>query len=250
MTQPTEPSSALLERVRKLLAQAEGEGVTQPEAEAFTERAADLMAKYGIDRAKLAADRPETDRQTSRIIDVKNPWGNVRAHLLAGLATAMRCQCVMLSHEGEGARIHVFGYTSDIERTDMLYTSILLQMGRAFLPGGRPLPVPEGIRSVRAWNRSWLLGYVTAVLHRVKTAEARVTDAAKNETAGGKSTELVLADRSLVVRRALKEAYPVTRSSRTTYSGRGFGAGHAEGQRADIGHGRVGNSQPALGRRP
>jgi hypothetical protein len=251
MPQRTEPSSSLLDRVRKLLAQAEGEGVTQPEAEAFTARAAELMARHGIDRAKLAADRPETDRPGSRVIDVRNPWAKVRAHLLAGLAGAMRCQCVLLSVPAgqEGARVHVFGYASDLERTDILYTSLLLQMGRAFLPGGRALAVPEGVRSVRAWHRSWLLGYVTAVITRVQAAEARVTGAAKDETtAGGKSTALVLADRSVVIRRDLEEAYPVTRRTRITYSGRGYTDGYAQGQRADIGNARLGNNQNALSR--
>src|SRR5262250_3153851 len=58
----SDPPSALLDRVRKLLAKAEAEGVTPPEAEALTAKAAELMARYGIDRARLAAARPETDR--------------------------------------------------------------------------------------------------------------------------------------------------------------------------------------------
>ena len=51
----SDPPSALLDRVRKLLAKAEAEGVTPPEAEALTAKAAELMARYGIDRARLAA---------------------------------------------------------------------------------------------------------------------------------------------------------------------------------------------------
>ena len=116
-----EPSGTLLERVRKLLAKAEGDGVTPAEAEALTEKAATLMAKYGIDRALLAAARPDTDKPANRLIDVPNPWADVRAHLLAGLVTAMRCQCVLLPATG-GRRVHVFGYQSDLERAEMLYT--------------------------------------------------------------------------------------------------------------------------------
>ena len=78
-----DPPSALLDRVRKLLAKAEAEGVTPPEAEALTAKAAELMARYGIDRARLAASEPGTDRPGSRIIDIANPWAQVRAHLLA-----------------------------------------------------------------------------------------------------------------------------------------------------------------------
>src|SRR5713226_2704931 len=101
----SDPPSALLDRVRKLLAKAEAEGVTPPEAEALTAKAAELMARYGIDRARLAASRPDTDRPGSRIIDIANPWAQVRAHLLAGLAGAMRCQCVHLQHH-QARRAH------------------------------------------------------------------------------------------------------------------------------------------------
>jgi hypothetical protein len=49
------------DRVRKLLAKAEADGVTPPDAEALTAKAAELMAWAGIDQALLAAARPETD---------------------------------------------------------------------------------------------------------------------------------------------------------------------------------------------
>ena len=238
-----DPPSALLDRVRKLLAKAEAEGVTPPEAEALTAKAAELMARYGIDRARLAASRPETDRPGSRVIDIANPWAQVRAHLLAGLAGAMRCQCVLLSTTRPGARIHVFGYASDLERTDILYTSLLLQMAR----GLAVAVVPPGVRSVRAWRRSWLLGFVTAVVTRVRSAEDRAATSAESETRGGPSTALVLADRAVVIRQQLEHAYPVTRRTRITYSGRGYGAGYAQGQRADIGNPRLKTAQ-ALGR--
>ena len=215
---PSEPPSALLDRVRKLLAKAEAEGVTPPEAEALTAKAAELMARYGIDRARLVG---------------------VRAHLLAGLAGAMRCQCVLLHTSGPGARIHVFGYASDLERADILYTSLLLQMAR----GLAAAVIPDGVRSARAWRRSWLLGFVTAVITRVRSAEERAAESADGETPTGPSTALVLADRAVVIRRQLEQAYPVTRKTRITYSGRGYTAGFAQGQRADIGNARLGRAR-------
>jgi hypothetical protein len=231
----SDPPSALLERVRKLLAKAEDEGVTPPEAEALTAKAAELMARYGIDRARLAASKPDTDRPDSRVIDIANPWAQVRAHLLAGLAGAMRCQCVLLSTDRPGARVHVFGYASDLERADILYTSLLLQMAR----GLAVAVVPAGVRSPRAWRRSWLLGFVTAVIARVRSAEERAATVADADARPGPSTALVLADRAVVIRRQLEDAYPVTRRTRVTYSGRGYGAGYAQGQRADIGQTRL-----------
>ncbi len=76
-----------LDRVRKLLAKAEDDGCTPEEAEALTAKAAELMARYGIDRALLGALRTETDRQ---------------------LATALRCQCILLTRREPGSRVHVY----------------------------------------------------------------------------------------------------------------------------------------------
>ncbi len=93
----TDAPDRSLDRVRKLLAKAEAEGVTPQEAQALTAKAAELMAKYGIDRALLAATQPETDAPSSRIVALDRPWNRVKAHLLCGLGAAMRCQCVLLT---------------------------------------------------------------------------------------------------------------------------------------------------------
>src|SRR5215467_14595216 len=233
----SERPDALLGRVRKLLVKAEADGVTQAEAQALTAKAAELMAKYGIDRALLAARRPETDHPADRVIDIGNPWARVQAHLLCGLAATLRCQCVILPRSGPGSRIHVFGFASDIERTDVLYTSVLIQMWQG-LAATQP---PVWAQSPRAWRRSWLLGFATAVVARVRAAEEgaakRATDAASGD---GRSAALVLADRTEVIDAALRAAYPVIRRSRVTYSGSGYGSGYAQGQRADIGTARLG----------
>jgi uncharacterized protein DUF2786 len=233
----TEAPDKLLDRVRKLLAKAEDESCTPPEAEALTAKAAELMAKYGIDRALLAAARPETDVPSSRMVDIYNPWGRVRAHLLCGLGAALRCQCIMLTPPSGGLKIHLFGYESDLERADLLYTSVLIQMWHGLVAA----PVPERSRSPRAWRRSWLLGFAAAVIGRVREAEERAAQQAGRDAPAGEASKaaLVLADRSVVIRAAVQREYPVTRTARMTYSGSGYGAGYAQGQRADIGTRRV-----------
>gem|GEM_PF-346749 len=231
-----EAAAALLDRVRKLLTKAESDGVTAAEAEALTAKAAELMAKYGIDRALLAARRPETDRPADRKIDIDNPWARVQAHLLCGLAATLRCQCVLLPRQGPGTRIHIFGFASDIERTDVLYTSLLLQMWQGLVAA----QVPGWSRSPRAWRRSWLLGFISAVVSRVRAAEQAATSRATSPAAAeGERMTLVLADRRQVIMRNIEHAYPVTRKTQMTYSGSGYGAGYSEGQRADIGSARL-----------
>jgi hypothetical protein len=118
-------------------------------------------------------------------------------------------------------------------------------------PGG-PTGAGPDRASPRAWRRSWLLGFGAAVITRVKEAEqAAAARAGQAPPAAetGKSTALVLADRSLVIRAAVQREYPVTRQARTTYSGTGYGAGYEKGQRADLGTRRVTRpaSSPQLG---
>jgi hypothetical protein len=223
----------LLDRVRKLLAKAEDDGCTLAEAEALTAKAAELMARYGIDRALLGALRPETDSVGDRVFDLDNPWAAVKAHLLAGLASALRCQCILLSRREPGSRVHVFGYASDLERADILFTSLLVQMARAL--AAQPVPAYGG--GGKAWRRSWMLGYASAVVARVRAAEETAGAAAVAATGadGGPSAALVLADRALTVRRQAQQAYPRTRRTRVTYTGSGYADGHREGQQADIG---------------
>jgi hypothetical protein len=100
-------------------------------------------------------------------------------------------------------------------------------------------PVPGSGGEARAWRRSWMLGYCTAVVTRVRTAEEAAVASASGAAAGaapaGQSAALVLADRSLVVRRQVATAYPRLRKTRVTYSGGGYRDGYREGQKADIG---------------
>jgi len=240
-----------LDTVRKLLAKAEAEGTTTHEAEALTAKAAELMAKYGIDRALLAAAKPETDKPGNRIFTVDTPWATTKALLLGSLARALRCEAIQLNGRAEGSvRVHVFGYSSDLERLDVLYTSLLLQM----TSGLRRAEVPRW-DSPRAYRRSWMLGFTGRVVQRVKAAEAAaVQESADQRPAGmpgaGPGTDVVLADRALVVNAQVKAEYPRLRSARTTYSsGSGFGAGSAAGARASLGGTSVGaGAGRALGR--
>ena len=242
------PGSDLLDRVRKLLAKAEDEGCTPAEAEALTAKAAELMARYGIDRALLGAARPETDRPADRKFGFDRPWADVKAHLLAAVATALRCQCVQ-TQTAAGTRLHVFGYASDLERAEILYTSLLVQMARALAAE----PVPAAGNSAKAWRRSWMLGYCSAVVARIRAAEeaavASAAPGAEAAPAGGQSAALVLADRSLTVRLQVTAAYPRLKKKRVTYSGDGYGAGYREGQKADIGGAKIrSRAAGALGR--
>jgi hypothetical protein len=113
---------------------------------------------------------------------------------------------------------------------------VLIQMWHG-LAGAQ---VPAWSHNPRAWRRSWLLGFATAVISRVRAAEhAAACRAAGPDDTDSSRTALVLADRAQVVRGEAERAYPLTRTARVTYSGTGYRDGYAQGQRADIGTSRV-----------
>ncbi len=231
-----------LARVRKLLTKAEDPGVTPEEAEAYTAKAAELIAAYGIDRALLAEADPTTDIPGDREIELEAPYAQEKATLLWAVARPLRCKGVLRTNYstavgGEFTKhltMHLFGYGSDLERLELLFTSLLLQ-----LTGGLArTPVPPG-EHVAAFRRTWILGFAAAVHTRLEAAEQRAA-APVGRAETGRSVALVLADRTATVDRLLQETYPSVRAGRhRTLQGGGFDGGYGAGSRADLGGSRL-----------
>jgi hypothetical protein len=233
-------TDTMLEKVRKLLAKAEDPGCTPAEAAALNDKAAELIAKYGVDRALLAASSPEIDPVGDRVIAVHAPYALDKTGLLATVAGALRCRTVRrkdLQRGGYAYTIHLFGFASDLERTELLYTSLLVQASY----GLAAAEVPHWDQPA-AFRRSWLHGFTRAVGARLHQSELR---AAKDvDGRSGPSLALVLADRSDRVERRVEEVYPRLRTSAPRrLTGSGLTGGYAAGQRADLGGVRVGRGQ-------
>ncbi|GAA3562806.1 DUF2786 domain-containing protein [Nonomuraea rosea] len=211
-----------LERVRKLLAKAERTD-NDHERATFMAAASALMAKHGIDSLP-----PAGTRQTpgDRIVTLPNPWAREKARLVSLVAQAVRCRPLLIGRGDGGQRVHVFGFAADLERADLLATSLLLQMASG-LAKVRP---PEPATAVRAYRRSWLLGFTDEVYRLLSEAEAGAESAA-----GGTGTALVLADRRAEVERVVAAHYPDIRMSVPRTSGTGYRDGVAAGRRADLG---------------
>nr|WP_075554306.1 DUF2786 domain-containing protein [Pseudonocardia sp. Ae505_Ps2] len=227
---------ARLDRIRKLLAKAERAG-TPDEAEIYTDKAFALMARHGIDEALLAA-APGAGARADPIgrsrITVDNPYSGAKARLLGWTAAALRCRWVMHDQRGGSvAAVTVFGFASDRERVELLYTSLLLQ-ATAALAAVRP---PDPGESVAAYRRSWIYGFAGRVYERLCAAERSALGETEAETGpAAASTELVLADRGAEVDRAYDAEFGrLRRARRPQVSGSGFRHGAAAADRADLG---------------
>jgi hypothetical protein len=239
---PPEAGDPILAKVRKILAKAEDPATTPEEAETYTAKAAELIAAYGIDRALLAEQVPGSDVVGDRVVRLDPPYALDKADLLGAVAVTLRCRAVQRQEYAGGRKqlsIHLFGYDSDLTRTEVLYTSLLLQSTTQL--AGTAAPPGE---SLAAYRRSWLAGFTAAVVHRLRQAEERAAqrahDPADSPEPKGRSVGLVLADRSVAVRDAVTAAYPhLTRAQGRSLSGSGRISGYRAGQRADLGGTRV-----------
>ncbi len=232
-------TDVMLDKVRKLLAKAEDPGCTPAEAAALNDKAAELIAKYGVDRALLAAAAPEADPVGDRNISIYAPYALDKASLLGVVAFALRCRSVRTKRRttvGFSYGMHLFGCASDLERTELLYTSLLVQASYGLAATFVPVDEP-----VAAFRRSWIAGFTQAVGIRLREAEQRATAAADH--GGGPSMELVLADRSGRVDTRVSEVYPrLGTAPPRRLAGGGRGHGYAAGQRADLGGARLGRA--------
>ena len=242
-----EQHDPMLDKIRKLLAMAEDDACTPAEAEAFTAKAAGLIARYGIDRAMLADTQPGSDRVGDRELVLDAPYAQDKADLLYRVADALRCKSVQRRRYLAGRKqlsLHLFGYGSDLDRVELLYTSLLVQAAHALAVE----PVPCWAHPA-AYRRSWYAGYGQAIGRRLRAAEAHAEAATQpaatvDANGSGRSVALVLADRSVQVKTVLEQAYPTLRTGRARHlSGSGQRDGYTAGQRADLGTSRLGGTR-------
>jgi hypothetical protein len=239
----------MLAKVRKLLAQAESPACTPAEAEAFTAKAAALVAAYGIDEALLAAAGadPARDPVADRVVDLHPPYAREKAALGAEVAHSLRCRAVLRQRRAWDEQwrprtdlsLHVFGHRSDLRAVDVLLTSLLLQGAREVTR----TRVPPGEHAA-AYRRTWWLGFAGAVGSRLRAAERDAAAAAEDRFAArGTSAVLVLADRAAQAEDAMRDAYPdAGAGGRRRLTGGGLASGWSAGQRADLGGPGVGGA--------
>ncbi|WP_372663194.1 DUF2786 domain-containing protein [Amycolatopsis kentuckyensis] len=224
-------SDPQLERIRKLLAKAEDPAVTEAEAEAYNKKAAELVARYGIDQAMLAASGASSDDIGTLKIPMNDPYSRDKASLLTSVAYPLRCRTLLHRFGQKVDSVTVFGYRSDLGRVELLFTSLLLQASTQ-LTRVRPDGFFPG-ESLAAYRRTWLHGFARAVHERLSEAEQEAVRTAA--TGGGKSAELVVRDRAQMVQHAFDAEYGDLRSAAPRrLSGSGYLDGHDAGTRANL----------------
>jgi hypothetical protein len=220
-----------LARVRALLAKAEST-THAAEAEAYTAKAQELATRHSIDEALLSArSGAVTVVPFARRIGVDHPHEGERAALLDVVARANRCHVVWSPEFGFAT---VFGFDSDLDTVDLLYTSLLIQahrdMARTEPAGGK-----AGRARLRSFRQSFLIAFAMRIGERLAAAtQAALAEA--TQTDGPERLLPVLMARDAEVRETMEKAFPRTvrgRGSRVD-SQEGWNSGQASADRARL----------------
>jgi hypothetical protein len=243
---PASPADQrMLGRIRSLLAKAESTEFAE-EAEALSARAQELMAKYSIDHALLAAESGQQEQAGGRRIPVDNPYEAPKITLLQTVARANRCRVVWSKEVG---LVTVIGFPADLDAVELLFTSLLVQANTAMLRAGGKQDA-YGRSRTRAFRTSFLVSYAIRIGERLSEAagqaerEAAAEQQAAADAGRGGGTDLVpfLAAREQAVDDALAEMFAAARLTQSravrVTDAEGWNSGRAAADLATLHHHR------------
>ncbi len=219
-THPNHGDNRILDRVRALLAKAESTDFPA-EAETYSAKAQELIARHSIEAALTSRDQPEV-LPFARRIGVDHPYESEKATLLDAVARANHCHSVWSPELGFST---IFGFDADIDGVELLYTSLLVQANKAMT---RAEPA-KGKARVKAFRRSFLVAYAVRIGERMRqTARAEID----------RHTDLlpVLRSRDGQVREVVEKIFPHTVRSRgrRVDSWEGWDSGRAAADEAQL----------------
>ncbi len=243
-----DPGDRLVDKVGKLLAQAEGTD-NEHEAAAFVERAQQLATAHAVDlelaRSRQSARRGGAEPLVQERVDVGARGKRGNRHRVLLFSVVARTNDVLVNVAHDSTYVLGFGHRADLEVVERLWASLAVQMTAA---AQRRLDAGEHRRAgvaAQTWRLSFYDGWVAAVAERLQAARERaVAQSAEPADSGapsGTSAALVLrakAERVQEFYAGSSEARGAWRgpwSGRTAVSSRATASGRADGARADLG---------------
>jgi hypothetical protein len=240
-------SDRLVDRVGKLLAQAEGTD-NEHEAAAFVERAQQLATEHAVD-LELARAR-QRDRQhrgggeplVQERLAVGERGRRGNRHRVQLYVVVAAPNDVLVNVSSDSSYVLGFGHRSDLDVVERLWTSLAVQMAAA---AQRRMDAGEhrtaGVSGL-SWRLSFYDGFIDAVGERLQRArEAAIEQIRPAQQIGEPSAALVLREKNERVKSFYDTASDARGSWRGAWSGRTRSSrsarvsGRADGARADLG---------------
>ena len=133
-----------------------------------------------------------------------------------------------------GLKVFITGFERDIERLQMLFTSLLVQCDRAMFHA------PQGHNEVTEFRRGFITGFFSECTNRLELSTKVAEKKADEETDGRFLPALI--DKDEMVEQAVAAKFGELRSvGSNSVNASGWNHGKGAGANADIGNARVGN---------
>lgn len=240
------------ERVSKLLAQAEHPKTDEQEAQKFAAKAAELLARHGLDAATVRADKgqkPESVTRYDFTVSGQGWHGKARAALVYDVAKAYGCEVCTIGNRmnGKDRLVVMIGTTSMIDALKILLPSIVVQAETAGMRARKAHMAEAGDRFAKAadkniesrtFYRSYLEGYGQGVAEKIGAGRAAMADEVK-----GKPGELVLVNDADRIKADFAKRIPkLNTTPADKVSVAGLVNGRRDGRTADTGQTKVRNT--------
>lgn len=217
------PNAKVLGRIRGLLAKADATDF-DVEAETLTAKAQELMTRYSIDSLLLAEGNVDI---VSRRLHVENPHAAAKAQLLHGVATVNRVKSIW---DPTYAVATLVGTPVDVEQTEILFTSLLIQATRA-LSHSPKARRRKGSASA-AFGKAFLYAYAVRIGERLADVDARTIEEASEQSG---NVLPVLAAQTVAVEQEFERLFPSVRPMRgPRLDADGWHSGQAAADEADL----------------
>lgn len=234
---PDTIDAGLLAKVRKLLAMAEG-SPNPNEADAFSRKAAELIAVHRIDPERLRAEADD-DLSVLEVELGRGAYVRGRLDLLQVIAEAHGCR-VVFEVRNRGTVAFVAGFRSDLDTTELLFNSLHTQASSRMAGEKRATGA-----ATQQWRRSFLFGFADEIRQMLDSSAKE----AQRHVHPSSSTVPALRARDRRVaefsRRRWGRVSAARRPKPATVTG--FEAGRRAAARADLGRRRMGGLR-AIGR--
>lgn len=136
----------ILRKVRALMERANHASTPDEEKDTARKMADELMLKYAIEQAVLDESRPAESRAKPELVyfdicEAGNPLWRQLTDIAGLLASHCRCRDVYRGLQADGrygVQIGLIGYSADLRYFEMLFTSLILQLGANLEPKPNP----------------------------------------------------------------------------------------------------------------
>jgi Protein of unknown function (DUF2786) len=214
--------------IRALLAKAEATNF-EAEAEAFTAKAQDMMKRYSIDAAFVAASADRRGMAAgieSRRVHMESPYAEEKATFLSVVARVNTVRAIWIPDVGFTT---LMGFPVDLDLTELLFTSLLVQATRA---SAEATTADRRLRTA-SFRRAFLISFARRIGERLTAAGQQASIEAEEHYGG--ALVPVLAAKEEAIDQAYATAFPNSRPMRAkSFDARGWHAGRAAADRAHI----------------